>query len=268
MSLRTLSLIILLVSLSACQDDDDTKASNKDMSSAKMSDATEDINDQDMSERLSDASVDADLKPPLKALGEGCEDGSQCSSGHCPGSLFGNICGECLNDSHCTWGCDPPAVMGVGNVGPSLCNDGTQGSRCETKAACQEGLSCGKNPLTLPIGEDTLSTCNGCESDADCQPTQRCAIVTQPSATPKLAFSCIDLQSKPLGTICDWERGDDEACSQRCAVASISGVVDFKIGVCSECMDDADCPDGTRCTSPTVNIMMPQQPTPGRCDAL
>ncbi|MEO1337673.1 MAG: hypothetical protein AAFV29_18665, partial [Myxococcota bacterium] len=99
--------------------------------------------------------VDAGGGSEGRALGAGCDDGLQCASTICAETPFGGICGECIDDTQCEWGCRPPSVVGLADASPSICDQGGLGARCQTGDACRAPLYCGRNPFTIPLGNDT-----------------------------------------------------------------------------------------------------------------
>ena len=267
MRFSLLLLILACLTPALLQGCSDNNTNNTNNAPPPVEDASPDALDQseDRSEDAPDAPDDSpDLPAQKAAIGEGCASPEDCASGHCPSTPFGGICSECTVDADCTWGCNPPTLMGVGDVGPGLCNEGQLGARCQDASACQGDLLCGRNPLTLPIGNDDRLTCNGCAEDADCAPSERCSIVRQGEGTT-LAFDCVDAQSVPDGELCDWEGSGDEACQNLCGVAEVSGPVELKIGVCSQCRSDDDCQAPATCQVATIDLQNAQTPIPGRC---
>jgi hypothetical protein len=180
--------------------------------------------------------------------GDACDADRQCESGFCYLSgILGGICGECLDDDDCVWGCGSPAPLVDPPTG-STCDDGGIGAGCQTDAACQMTLACAE-VLNVP-GVVAINGCSECEVDGDCD--ELC--------TPVYDFlefeghwECIAAGSLPLGSACDYAGSGDAACdSGFCAVADIMGIV--QIGVCSECEVDDDCGAGGTCDPPQVEL--------------
>ena len=248
--------------LAACGDEDEPTKDMTDMTVDLASDMAMDQGMDMSSDMLSDMAMDQPEEMSKKMLGEGCSMDGDCGSGHCVTTFVGDICGECATEQDCQWGCNPPVMRGLSDVSPSTCNQGQLGDRCETDAGCQVG-TCGKNPLTLPFEPATLKTCNGCQSDADCETDQRCDIKVGQDTL--MYYACVPVGGTPDGGICDDTASGDEACSNVCAIAKISGPVELAVGVCSPCDENTPCPDGKTCQPPLINPMMAQMPTPGSC---
>ncbi|MEO1230034.1 MAG: hypothetical protein AAFZ18_14105 [Myxococcota bacterium] len=201
-----------------------------------------------------------------KTLGAGCSDGSECASTFCAESPFGGICGECLDDTHCPWGCRPPALLGLGDAAPSVCDDGAPGARCQTEMACQVGLYCGRNPFTVPLGSDDSLTCAACRTDRDCGEGDEVCAIAAAAPGDRLTFACVSPGVVATGELCDLEGSGDAACAGWCVAAQVSGPIEIVLGVCSDCRTDADCPGSQSCRAPVFDIMGGMMATGGRCE--
>lgn len=178
--------------------------------------------------------------------------GMQCiSDAECQGfcyvnPLFGGICGDCLEDSDCAWGCNIPNPLGDPPTG-ATCGTGGPGEGCETNAACMGNLSCA-HIIDVP-GIFVVSTCGECSDDDDCPELCSPNVALEESGG---SWSCVEAGSLPDGATCDLEGSGSAACENGfCAAASIMGVIE--LGVCSACLDDGDCPSGT-CLSPQASL--------------
>jgi hypothetical protein len=195
----------------------------------------------------------------LLGNGEQCTDNDECASGNCYlAGILGGICGECLTDDDCVWGCAVPNPLAMPPEG-STCDDGTLGAGCETDAACQGALVC-TEVVDVP-GILTVGGCSECATDADC------AELCSPNYDTVFTefeghWACVDIGSQPLGAGCDFAGSGDQACASGfCGIASIMGLLE--LGICSDCVDDGDCPMGTVCEAPTVDL--DGTVTPGSC---
>lgn len=169
----------------------------------------------------------------LEPDGEPCLDASECVNtchlGNSPGT-----CGECASDADCEGGCTPPLMA------PPTCNAGALADACETSLACQDGLSC---VSLLQFGATAFRGCSSCESDLDCGGEQQCGLVIDFQVF-RGARECVDPASVSTGESCNPEPGGELACaSGKCAEVTLFGSASV-IGVCSECLEDADCDTG------------------------
>ena len=69
--------------------------------------------------------------PPNGSL---CENDEDCASGACYASILGSVCGECLTDADCEFGCTPPYPLDPSQQW-AQCNGGELGDSCETSSA-------------------------------------------------------------------------------------------------------------------------------------
>lgn len=178
--------------------------------------------------------------------------GMQCNSdAECQGfcymnPILGGICGDCLEDADCAWGCNAPNPLRNPPTG-ATCGTGGQGEGCETSQACMGDLSCSQ--IIDAAGFLDVSTCGECSDDDDCPGL----------CSPNIAlaefggsWSCVAAGSLPDGATCDLEGSGSAACTNGfCAAASIMGFIE--LGVCSACLDDGDCSSGT-CLPPQASL--------------
>ena len=182
--------------------------------------------------------------------GSQCMSHEECWSGMCYfQGILGGICGDCLSDADCVWGCTGPNPVSDPPLG-SYCNQGLFGDGCESTDACMGQLLCA-TILDVP-GVLKRSTCGDCISDADCPPEGLCSPDLQIAELDGV-WRCIAPGFKPLGGFCNLlESGDQQCASGVCGVADIMGL--FVLGVCSECRLDTDCSAGETCVAPTVDL--------------
>jgi hypothetical protein len=194
--------------------------------------------------------------PPGQPQNASCTDasGCGCESGKCfVVPALGGFCGECLGDDDCPdGGCTVPnPVAGTG----ALCNLGKAGDGCESDAACNDPTAQDCSPVLQVPGIITVATCGECKTDADC-PAQA------PHCTPDYDIAdftgqkkCKAPDSVPNNAGCDADGTGNQACASGfCGEASVMGLL--KLGICGECINDADCPVGQQCTDPAVDLDM------------
>lgn len=149
---------------------------------------------------------------------------------------------DCTSDAQCVndglvCDLDPQSESNGKCVNGSPCTPG--GNECNpTTQACVDGVCVAKNCLNTPSLCQPDETCDpstgqcvssGCTMDTDCQPGFWCD-----TAASQCEVGCRD-NSECNGGVCD--------ASHRCQ--NTMG------GVCGACMDDTDCPGGTRCVDAT-----------------
>lgn len=188
---------------------------------------------------------------PDQPLDAKCGDpsGCGCASGHCVSTpLFDSVCGECLDEDDCPdGGCTlSNPLTGTG----SRCNEGNLGDGCNTDAACNQptALHCGLVLSAKPVLE--VYTCGECETHADCvDPNMPFCNPSYDLAELTGVLRCVAKESVPNDQGC----ASNEACeSGFCGKAESMGIV--KLGVCGECLSDADCNRGKTCTPPVLDI--------------
>jgi hypothetical protein len=191
--------------------------------------------------------------------GEQCMASDQCASGFCYlAGILGGICGECIDDDDCVWGCGPPNPLALPPTG-STCDDGSLGAGCQTDDACQAVFVCSEI-IDVP-GVLTLNGCSECATDVDC--AELCSPNYESAFTEMEGhWECVDAGSVPLGGGCDFAGTGNDACASGfCGIADIMGLL--QLGICSDCVDDGDCAGMQTCEAPTVDL--DGTVTPGTC---
>ncbi len=185
--------------------------------------------------------------------GELCMEDCECFSGSCylvP--LIGGSCGECKVDADCpNGGCTLPNPYGM--VGAS-CNMGEPGKGCETDEVCSDPDFALCGTILEAAGILAIKTCGECLTDADCGgDTPHCA--------PDLD---VEMFTGILTCKADGEVAQNGACQKPgeldavcatgiCSSANVMGVVE--VGICGECLSDADCQPGQSCVDAEVDLM-------------
>ena len=193
------------------------------------------------------------MDPPGQPNDSACTDlsGCGCSSGRCYYlALLGGVCGECMTDADCpSGGCtgpDPDAGQGA------VCNDGGRGATCLSDAVCSDATAPHCAQLYLAQGILSVATCSECRSNADCgdPAADNCTPAYDVKALGGL-YKCVADGSVPNGGGCNLSDcmgspiGDRACASGFCGKGSVYGVIEM--GICGECGNDADCPDGKTC---------------------
>jgi hypothetical protein len=185
-----------------------------------------------------------------------CSADEECASNSCfllP--LLGGLCGECKVDGDCVdGGCSTPnPFAGVG----AMCNDGSAGDGCQTDAVCSDldNPHCGVVLDATPIIK--ISTCGECKTNADCDaPKGNCSPDVDVSEFSGI-MQCVADGSLANDSACNYvEQGGvplgNAACaSGKCGTAVLMGII--KVGVCGECLTDADCGGGS-CVDGSIDI--------------
>ena len=185
-----------------------------------------------------------------------CSADDECESNSCfVVPLLGGLCGECKVDADCVdGGCTTPNPLG--GVG-AMCNDGSAGDGCQTDAVCSDPDNpyCGVVLDATPILK--VSTCGECKTNADCDaPKGNCSPDVNVSEFSGI-MQCVADGSLANDSACNHvEQGGvplgNAACaSGKCGTAVLMGII--KVGVCGECLTDADCGGGT-CQDATIDI--------------
>ena len=186
--------------------------------------------------------------------GSPCSSDEECESESCylvP--LLGGLCGECKTDDDCDGGgCTiPNPLKGVG----ASCNKGGAGDGCGSDEVCVDPAApyCGVVVNAKPI--ITVMTCGECKTNAECTDPK------MPNCNPVVSvadfngqLSCVEDGSIPNDKACNLaENGGHKACeSGKCTTAVLETVV--KIGICGECLADADCPaEKPKCVDAAVD---------------
>ena len=189
---------------------------------------------------------------PLKENGEMCASDDECKSMNCYSNPLagGGVCSDCNEDQDCV-DAGTGISCSIGMAGFATCEDGSAGDQCMSQAACMDGLFCDAL-IEIPIPGVIPDFCGECRTSDDCM-GQIC--------TPELdvmSFSgskkCVDKGSVPNDALCPVGEPDaNDACmSGFCSVATVMQIV--MIGLCGECLSDADCMGGT-CVDAMVDPM-------------
>ena len=191
-----------------------------------------------------------DTDPGDLPNGAQCSEDADCQSLECyEAGPLGGICGECDEDADCVGGgCTIPNPL---TSEPSVCNDGSIGSGCESSAVCMPGLEC--NTVFEVEGVIEVTTCGDCVDDLDCMPGETC----QPDPdVGNLAgqWECVIEDSLPDGHGCDLDNPANACQSGHCVEASFMDLV--FIGICGECSDDLDCGPGESCVPPEIDLAL------------
>lgn len=197
---------------------------------------------------------------PMQPINSECTDasGCGCDTGKCfVVPALGGFCGECLSDADCSpGGCSVPnPIAGVG----ATCNMGGPGEGCESDAVCVDPANAICGTLLSVPGIITVSTCGQCKVNADCTDP------ALPNCTP--TYDVLNFKGK-LDCIADGALENNSGCSLEddggmaagnkacksgfCGEASVMGLL--KLGICGECLSDADCGMGKMCVDPAVDL--------------
>jgi Cys-rich repeat protein len=194
-------------------------------------------------------STGSDTTPDGPPNGSTCQTNDDCASGACYASILGSVCGDCLSDADCEFGCTPPYPLDPSRQW-AVCNDGGLGDSCEDSAACAStDLQCVS--FANVAGVLSISTCSECATSADCPGAMVCNEFF--NANELLGgFACTNPGSLFDGSFCTVGPVGEAACMSHCSPGNYMGL--FNFGVCSECGSDADCPDGLVCTPPELDL--------------
>lgn len=191
-------------------------------------------------------SVDSSDDEDLWDNGVKCSSDSQCKSGICNESIFGDVCSECQNSSDCV-----AAGTGI-NCSPILgasgfvyeCTHGAVGEECTADADCAGELYCSEM-----VG---MWRCSECRDDEDCRDKPE-TICTDTGSTSGVWLACSPTGTKLDGYQCDIEGNGEAACMNHCVQ-----MPNYEWGICSECRpDEDDCPVGEICEAPTPAPLTP-----------
>lgn len=202
-----------------------------------------------------DPSTGTTGRPDPQPNGSPCKGEGDCESEFCYENplMGGGVCSECLTDEDCGEGtCSVDFMLGY-----AVCADGALGLMCNTDEGCMDELVCAE--LINTGGMFPLDFCSECRNDdVPCtDPTQTCSPIYDLQNFAGY-FGCVDPGSVENGGGCPVNGmvGDDTVCnSMRCGVATLFGPI--VVGVCGECLDDADCVAMglTTCQAPEVDLM-------------
>jgi hypothetical protein len=175
-------------------------------------------------------------------LGDPCFADDECESGHCfqfPGGAEG-ICSECGGDDDCNAAGTMPGTCGLGDSPWFVCTDGHAGALCQASENCQAGLSC----------EEVYPSYFQC---SECSTSDDCADATACSPTFESGKSCVELESVALDGPCNLGEELTVCVSTHCTEALYDGTNPTGVGLCGECTDGDDCPDGSSCAPAFVD---------------
>ncbi len=185
----------------------------------------------------------------LPQNGSVCQTNEDCASGACYASILGSVCGECLSDDDCEYGCTPPYPLDPSQQW-ALCNDGELGDSCESSAACVSAeLQCVS--FANVAGVLSISTCSECATSDDCPGSMVCNEFFN-AGEFRGGFACVNPGSEFDGSFCTVGAIGEAACISHCAAGNYMGL--FNFGVCSECGSDADCDAGMTCQPPELDL--------------
>ena len=184
--------------------------------------------------------------------GEQCMSNEECESGMCfLAGILGGICGNCLTDDDCEWGCGLPNPLSTPPMGAE-CTMGGLGEGCMSDEACMDPEHQCALIIDVP-GVLSASTCSECLTTADCDMGTVCNISVS-IADISGQKTCVEPGSVPDGEFCDLEGDGDEACMNFCGSADIMGLVQF--GVCGPCNNETGegCMMDETCEPPMVDL--------------
>lgn len=174
-----------------------------------------------------------------------CASEGDCTSGFCYQlPTVGGVCSECLVDADCSMGTCSLEF----DVMYAVCTDGSAGNMCNSDEGCMGDLVC--TELIDTGGVFNANFCSQCGPTAPCDGDTICSPQYDDSAISG-QFVCVEAGSVVSGQGCpvdDEGTGDSSVCADgHCEVVDVfQGFV--TLGVCGECITDADCPEGQTCT--------------------
>ncbi len=197
----------------------------------------------------SSSSTGSDAGPDGSPNGAVCQDDDDCASAACYASILGSVCGECLSDADCEFGCTPPYPLDPSQQW-ALCNEGKLGDSCEISESCASSdLQCVS--FANVAGVLSISTCSECASNDDCPGSMLCNEFFN-AGEFRGGFACVNPGSLFEGAFCTTGPVGEAACMGHCAPGNYMGL--FNFGVCSECGTDADCPTDMTCQPPELDL--------------
>jgi hypothetical protein len=181
--------------------------------------------------------------------GSQCESDADCESMHCYATMFGSICSECSSDQDCIdSGSGISCSLDAGSM-QAKCTAGGIGTTCESQESCAEGLVCDE---VVMAGGFLPSTCGECSESSDCEGKNICSPTFDFNALSGYK-ACVEPGSVPNNELCPTAADGNDACmSGMCGTVMVMGII--PVGVCGECLSDADC-DGGTCTPGEVGQM-------------
>lgn len=223
------------------------------MTSTSTTTTTTDTTSTDTTTTDSTTTTTTDVDP--QPDGAACMADAECESEMCfLAGILGGICGECLTEDDCEFGCSLPNPLADPPTG-AACNTGELGDGCETEASCADDTHLCALILDVP-GILTAATCSECETTADCDVDGQVCNVAVDISTISGQKTCVDPGTVADADFCDLEGDGDAACMNHCGEANIMGLVSF--GVCGECRNEGGmaegCADGETCVDPMVDL--------------
>ena len=197
----------------------------------------------------SDSAASSDTGPQGPPNGSPCANDSDCASGACYSAILGSVCGECLSDADCEFGCTPPYPLDPSEQW-ALCNDGGLGDSCEVSRSCASAdLQCVS--FANVAGVLSISTCSECATSDDCPGAMLCNEFFN-AGEFRGGFACVNPGSLFDGSFCTTGPVGEAACMSHCSPGNYMGL--FNFGVCSPCGSDADCGPGMECQPPELDL--------------
>ena len=179
--------------------------------------------------------------------GSPCGSDAECDSDICvqiPG--LGGVCSECETDQDCV-DAGTGLNCSLGSQQYFACTDGGLGTMCMTDDGCEGDLVCATVVDLGGLFNDQF--CSECGTDADCADGEQCA--------PNFDLGnfagyreCIPAGSLMQDALCDV---NDQCATGFCSEADIMGFL--QLGVCGECLTDADCTGQATCMPAEVDLM-------------
>ncbi|MCA9716049.1 MAG: hypothetical protein H6713_35565 [Myxococcales bacterium] len=164
--------------------------------------------------------------------------------------LLGGLCGECTQDADCQGGgCTPPnPLQSTG----AICNNGQLCAGCESDATCVDPAAALCGTVIDAAGIITVDTCGQCKTSADCSDEAPNCVPVVDSINDFTGYrACVPDCSRPQDATC--EPDEHASCAPGfCTIAVLMGVIE--LGLCGECLSDADCEPGQSCSDPEVDI--------------
>jgi hypothetical protein len=202
-----------------------------------------------VADETSTSSTGADTGPQGAPNGSTCQSDDDCASSACYASILGSVCGECLTDADCEFGCTPPYPLDPSQQW-AVCNGGDLGDSCETSEACVSAeLQCVS--FANVAGVLSISTCSECQSNDDCPGSMLCNEFFN-AGEFRGGFACVNPGSLFDGSFCTTGPVGEAACMNHCAPGNYQGL--FNFGVCSPCATDGDCESGMVCVLPELDL--------------
>lgn len=197
----------------------------------------------------SSSSSSSDTGPMGPPNGSACQANDECASGACFSSILGSVCGECLSDADCEFGCTPPYPLDPSQQW-AVCNGGGLGDSCENSRACAStDLQCVS--FANVAGVLSISTCSECEASDDCPGASLCNEFFN-AGEFRGGFACVNPGSLFDGSFCTTGAVGEAACMSHCSPGTYMGL--FNFGVCSPCGSDGDCAPGMSCAPPELDL--------------